>query len=270
MIATWHKRDPPERAEGIGWLAVDLRERGAIEVAGELGAIIHLAAQLPRPGESNERQSVANRAIDKSVLECAARACVPVVYASTGALYAEPVPASGWSEQGPITPSGPYLEEKAWAEAYGFTLAKQTGMSFTALRINAPYGPEQSTRTVMTLFVDQALAGGPLTYLGTGSREQDFSYVDDVADACIAALDAPAGTFNVAGGESVTMRGLAELVAHAAGLGRDTVVAAGRPDPQEGRRAVFDLERSATRLGWTPRVSLADGIARCLARGTSA
>lgn len=267
VLGTHFRRDPPPAADGVRWVRVDLREPGTIEAMGELSAVIHLAAQLPDAGRNDERQAAAtNRAIDENVIGAALARRVPVIYASGGSLYAGPPPVSGWGEQAATAPVGPYLQEKAWAEVRGMTLARESGAGFTALRINAPYGPEQRARTVMQIFVEQALAGGPVTYLGTGSREQDFTYEVDVADAGVAALDGPGGTFNVAGGEPVTMRRLAEMIAESAGLDRDAVLPAGRPDPQEGRRVAFDLRQSAQLLGWAPRVRLVDGISRCLSR----
>lgn len=264
VIATHFRCDRALEADGVAWLRVDLRKPHAIDAIGEVSAVVHLAANIPDGSHSDERQAADNRAIDESVLCTALARRVPVVYASTGALYGGAPPATGWGEGAGLAPVGPYLEEKAWAESLGIRASEHFGVRFAALRINAPYGPAQRGRTVMQLFVEQALAGGPLTYLGTGSREQDFTYVADAADACVAALDGPSGTFNVAGGEPVTMRQLAEMVAQCAGLDRDAVVAAGRLDPEEGRRAAFDLSRSAQLLGWTPRVRLEDGIGRCL------
>jgi nucleoside-diphosphate-sugar epimerase len=268
VIATYLTSNPPAAPAGVTWVRADLRDPGFVEVLGELSAIVHLAAVIPSGDESIAELAAANRAMDDNVLGVAAVRGISVVYASTGALYAEPLPATGWSEVGPITPVGPYLEEKAWAEVRGATLARHAGSSFTALRINAPYGPEQRNRTVIQVFVEQALAGGPIRYFGSGSREQEFTFVSDVADACAAALalvlGGRGGTFNIAGGGPVTMRRLAEIVAECAGLGPDAAVPAGRPDPQEGRRVAFDLRLAAERLGWSPRVTLADGIRQCL------
>jgi nucleoside-diphosphate-sugar epimerase len=270
VIATHRSSEPGGVLAEVIWARTDLREAGSVDRMGELSAVVHLAAVIPGGSRPIEDQAAENRAIDDNVLRAAARRGIPVVYASTGALYAEPLPATGWSEHGPISPVGPYLEEKAWAEARGATLAEEAGSSFTALRINAPYGPEQTNRTVIQIFLEQALAGGPITYFGSGSREQEFTFVSDVADACAAALkvEGRGGTFNVAGGETVTMRRLAEVVARCAGLSPDRVTAAGKPDPQEGRRVAFDLRLAEDRLGWAPRVALADGIRRCLDHGS--
>lgn len=176
MIATFW-RTPPSRLDfGIDWRRADLREFGALDRLAPVEAIIHCAAALPASFTECQHEASINQAIDQNVLAAAERWQVPLVYASTAALYGDGLPrhSGGWCESDPITAYGPYLRGKAWTESRGLELRQRLGLHFTALRINAPYGAGQRSNTVLMKFVDQALAGGPLRYYGEGARMQDF------------------------------------------------------------------------------------------------
>jgi nucleoside-diphosphate-sugar epimerase len=258
----WHRVAPPF-ADG---LQADLTVPGALDDVGAADAIVHTAALLPASFDDCAEEAAANRRIDEHVLAAAERLRARVVYASTISLYA-PGTGDALDESARLEPVGPYQQEKAWGERAGLAWAERTGLAFTALRISAPYGPGQRTRTVIQLFVERALAGGPLEYFGSGAREQDFTWADDGAEACVRALAGPTGAFNVTGGRTVTMRELASVVAHAAGLGPGAVRAAGRPDPQEGVLARYDVTAARRRLGWSARTPLEVGIGRLLEQG---
>jgi UDP-glucose 4-epimerase len=252
---------PPDLGSGVEWRQVDLTDAGALSAVPAADAI---------PVTFDKAHSVAqtNRMIDDNVFEYVSRTEASLIYASSSSLYGDG-PAKhpgGFRESDPIAADAPYQREKAWAEAEGRQVADRAGARFTALRINAPFGPRQRTQTVMRRFLGDARAAHRLRYYGEGSREQDFTYIDDVAGAFASALAGPGGVFNVSGGQPVSMRGLASLIAELAGLDPDLVGPAGMPDPQEGRRARFDLSAARTVLGWTPQTELREGISRCLAR----
>jgi UDP-glucose 4-epimerase len=224
---------------------------------------VHAAAALPDSFDNSDHVGARNRAIDDQVLLFARRWHVPVVYVSTVALYPQSagVPLDESTE---IAPIGGYLTEKARTEQLGLDQAEVTGVPFTVLRICAPYGPGQARRTVIQHFVERAKAGESLEYYGTGSREQDFTWADDVGDAVALALSGRGGIFNVATGRPITMRALAEAVAGAAELPSGLVRPAGRVDPQEGAKARFDVTAAARELRWTAATTVEIGIARLL------
>ena len=165
----------------------------------------------------------------------------------------------------PPQPDNPYARAKLESEIAGAEQAQRHGTAFTALRLCAPYGPGQIARTVVSVFVEAALQGAPLQYYGRGTREQCFTFVADVARAFALALEAPPGTYNVAGESPVTMKKLGYLVAEVCGVPNKLVRPSGHPDPQEGVRARFDCGLAKRSLGWVPAVSLRDGLARHVA-----
>jgi nucleoside-diphosphate-sugar epimerase len=265
VTAIWHRVEPGSRAE-IRSIRADLRNVEAVGRLPHAEAVVHCAAVLPASFEDSTGQADVNRAIDVNVFEWGRRCGAAVVYASGTSLYDHrPHPARPFRENDPVYANGPYLEEKWWAEQYGAELASRGQIAFTVLRLSAPYGPRQRAATVVWRFIDRALAGGPLEYWGDGSRRQDFTYADDAGAAFCDALTGPGGTFNIASGSAVSMRELAAVVADVVGLDPDAVRPAMRPDPQAGSPADYDIDAAREKLGWTPTVSIRDGIAECVA-----
>lgn len=265
VVAVRHRRDGTFKHPAVRWIRADLSAAGLPRGADRsgFGAIVHLAAMLPSGTVTAEEAARVNRRIDDRVFKMAATQGATVVYASGTSVYGElreDVPVDERAEPAPL---GPYPLAKLEGERTGAEAVRSGGGRFVALRVCAPYGPGQAVRTVIQLFVERALAGEPLLYFGTGSREQAFTFVSDAAAAFRLALGAGEGCYNIAGGPVITMKDLAATVAELAG--RPALVqASGRPDPEEGRRARFDTGRAARELGWIPHVPLRDGLLRCI------
>ena len=259
FTAVWNTVEP----DAASTLRADLTRADALAGIEGVTAVVHAAAALPMSFADSDAVGQINRQIDDLMLSRAQRWEVPVVYVSGTSIY-RPAGEKLLDEAAAVAPVGRYLEEKARTEELGLRQAEQTGRPFTSLRVSAPYGFGQRSRTVVVHFVDAARRGEPLQYYGTGSREQDFTWADDVGTAAGLALDGPGGVFNIATGEPVRMRQLAETVAVAAGLPLTTVRPAGRPDPQEGSKVRLDVRAAARDLGWTATTPLSEGVARLL------
>jgi nucleoside-diphosphate-sugar epimerase len=248
-------------ATGLDVLAIgrdrDLSVVGALDGLPAVDAVLHAAARLPASYAPDDPAGDVNRAIDDVVLAYARRHGAAVVFASTAALYAAldtPI-----AEDAALDVRGSYLEAKATTEDRG----ARAGVAFASLRLTSPYGPGLGARNVLGRFVEEATAGRPFGWMGEGAREQDFTYVADIADAFVRAIGS-AGVYNVAAGAPTTMRELAELVAQEAGnpgLARPL----GGIDPQDGRRARLDISKAAADLSWTPMTPLRHGIRALLA-----
>jgi UDP-glucose 4-epimerase len=250
-------------------LVADLTQARGIDAAAGFSpqVVVHLAAERPESfrGEEVDRVSETNERIDRNVIRFCQESRVSLVYASGTSVYGlkhdRPM-----VESDPIDPVGPYVRQKVETEE----LAQQTlfkhGVSFTSLRICAPYGPGQEARTVMNLFIEKAIEDAPLLYHGSGERRQDFTYVDDVAEAIsLAAEGGPGGIFNIATGRPVTMKQLAELVVDSVEGCTSVVQPSGEEDPQEQETALFSIEKARKDLGWEPKTSLKAGLRMCVA-----
>jgi UDP-glucose 4-epimerase len=152
----------------------------------------------------------------------------------------------------------PYLAAKLVGERY---FREMPGT--TILRLSGPVGPGYRQQFILGFFLNRALRSENLEVWGTGTREQDFVDVRDIARAVQLSLDRPAGgTFNVASGRAVTMRDLAQTVCDV--LGRGSVRQSAKPDAKEGQTARFSVNSISNALGWRPQYSLSDAIANLL------
>lgn len=222
------------------------------------GWLIHFAARLPVAPVTDAEAAASNRAIDGRLLEFCAAHSLGLVYASSMFYQRSPAPVA---EDGPLDPPTLYHREKARSEELGLAWAARTGLTFTALRLSAPYGAGQQVRTVLKIFLERARQGQPIQYFGAGTREQDFTHASDVVTAVLAAVRCPAtGLFNIASGQPVTMRELAQTVVTAVPDCASEIRAAGSPDPQDGWPARYSIEKAARLWDWRPQMTLEAGI----------
>jgi UDP-glucose 4-epimerase len=247
---------PESNAERI--IALDLRhpDSAAVLETFEPTVIVHAAAVLPQrfSDNSSDDAAKANRTIDDLVMKAAAGVGCQICYISGTSLYG--CVDTTVTEESPVQPRGPYLAEKRHTEERLLALHDRS----VVLRVSAVYGPSQRSTTVLQTFIRKALLGEDVLFFGSGSREQDFVAVEDVARAVVAALTSSVtGMFNVASGRAITMRDLAHLVVSSLGSA-SRVRAAGVEDPQEGCAARYSIEKAKREMSWAPAVMLEAGI----------
>lgn len=259
------RRAVRSRVEGI---TVTMAELGrpetlarAVREAGPLDAVFHLAARLP--GAEDARDSAAflaeNGVATAALLEAAARSgCNRFVYASSigivGVPKGEPI-----GEDHPVTIRHAYFLGKYAGELCCHI--SPPGLVAVAMRIASPYGPGMAENTVLSQWIGQAMQGSPLELWGNGTRAQDFVHVSDVVRGLrLAAANADQGVFNLGSGVATTMGDLAQSVRAATGR-RVEIRSADRADPEDGARWRLDLAKTQARLGYSPEVSLPDGLA---------
>jgi len=258
-------RDPARLDPAAEAIVADLAAPATLTVDRAYDALFHLAAQLPAADATEADFWTRNVGATEALLAAAERAGVArFVYMSSISVIGAPV-ATPVGEDHPTAPDNPYSASKLAAEQ-ACVAAQARGQSVVSLRLTSPYGPGMAKGTVLPFFVARALRGEPLTWHGEGSRAQDFVHVDDVVAgslaAATAAAAAPGPLYNLASGTATTMRVLAETIA-----ARTCVPAAasGQPDPQDGVRWDIAIDRARSELGYSPRVTLADGLAAYIA-----
>lgn len=257
---------------GVDTVPVDLTNERAVEqLAHSLGTfetIVHAAADVPPTFDSASAARALSRNL--AMLTHVGMLLAPLgrlVFLSSTSVYgSRSGEAVGRDHE--AHPENLYAVSKLAGEHIARVLAHAQGGSAVSLRLSAPYGAGQSHRTVLQLFVERAVKGQPLQYFGTGSRTQDFTHVDDIAAAIVMACHTGHGHYNVASGQPIAMRTLAELVVAIVGRPGAKVEAAGFPDPQEDYRAQWPLERTIRELGFRARWTLEEGI-RSLAEHVS-
>jgi UDP-glucose 4-epimerase len=134
-----------------------------------------------------------------------------IVYASTAAVYGSPI-YTPIDENHPLNPVSPYGASKLAGERLGFAYRNTYDMDFAAVRIFNTWGPRQP-RYVLYDFV-QKLKKNPslLEVLGDGTQIRDYCYVSDTVNAFLVVAEKGNGVYNIAGGEPVSIKELAEIV----------------------------------------------------------
>jgi UDP-glucose 4-epimerase len=221
--------------------------------------------------QADPRGDLAQNADATLRLILAAREAAPaarVVHASTRQLYGRPR-ALPVAEDHPIDPPDANAVSKWAAEQYWLLEAKVHGRPVVSLRLTNCYGPRlriaDAKQTFLGLWIRRVLEGEAFEVWG-GEQMRDLAYGDDVAEAFIAALDAPSGAYNLGGSPPVSLRelGAALIRANGAGEFRVETFPADRAKIDIGSYAADDRAfRAAT--GWAPRVTLEEGLARTLA-----
>jgi nucleoside-diphosphate-sugar epimerase len=180
----------------------------------------------------------------------AARGIAHVIYLSTAEVYGDaPLP---WHEDGPTLGTSDYARTKLDAEAALPAAA--------ILRLGVVYGPGQ-TSTMVIATVARALAAREHVALTAGEQTRDFVFVDDVADAIVAALVAQPAIINIGSGVETRVRDAIELLAG----GSSPLLGFGERAMRDGeaRRYVLDIDRAVRLLGWRATTPLAAGLAAC-------
>jgi len=121
---------------------------------------------------------------------------------------------------------------------------------------------------VIGWFIKHVVCDETIEIFGDGNQIRDLTYVDDVVNALLTALDTPAcygDIFNL-GGEKTSLKNLAELMIDTAGRGKYQLV----PFPEERKKIDIgdfysDYNKFKKATGWTPRVSLHEGLQQTIA-----
>ncbi|MEO5574891.1 MAG: NAD-dependent epimerase/dehydratase family protein [Gaiellaceae bacterium] len=193
------------------------------------------------------------------VFEAAAASGTRVVFASSSSIYGEaeryPTP-----EDVPPRPVSPYGITKLTAEHLARAYGRSFGLDAVVLRYFNAYGPRQRPDMAFPRVVDALAAGGAFTLFGDGEQSRSFTFVGDVVEASVLAMErAEAGTtYNVGGGQEATMNETIALLESIAGMRldvrRDEAVAG------DQRRTKADTTRIRDELGWQPSTSLQEGL----------
>lgn len=252
-------------------------EAAALIRATRYDVIAHLAAQI------DVRKSVNNPRFDADInvmgtinlLEAlksrSDSAATRFVFVSTGgALYGDAARTPS-DESTPKNPDAPYGIAKLAAEFYTAYYSRVHKLETAALRLGNVYGPRQDPHGeagVIAIFCGWIGEGKPVRVFGDGKQTRDYVYVGDVAAAVYTVSRAdlpPAGAvdaraFNIATGKETSVLQLAEALGRIAGT-------APQFDFQPERRgeikvSVLDCGKARSVLGWTPAVTIDEGLAR--------
>jgi len=191
--------------------------------------------------------------------------------ASTSQVYGDPQihpqPESYWGHVNPVGPRSAYDEAKRFAEALTMAYHRAHGLDTRIVRLFNVYGPRMRADDgrVIPAFITAALAGAPLPVHGDGRQTRSFCFVDDLLEGLyrLATFDGLAGeVVNLGNPEETSLLELAQIVASLVGR-TPNVVHLPLPEDDPTRRRP-DIRKAQASLGWSPTVSLEQGLRRTI------
>ncbi|MFE4608770.1 NAD-dependent epimerase/dehydratase family protein [Streptomyces niveus] len=216
----------------------------------------------------------------ETVLEAARRHDVPILVASTSEVYGKNT-ADGLTEDAdrivgsPLKNRWSYAEAKALDETMAYLYGVEYGVRTVIVRLFNTVGPRQSGRYGMVIprFVQQALAGEPVTLFGDGQQIRCFCHVLDVIPSLVALLEdegAHGTVFNLGSSEQVSMAELAAKVIAATGSSSTVVKIpyeqAYGPGFEDMQRRIPNCDKARGRIGFRPTRTLDDIIESVIAQ----
>ena len=233
------------------------------EVYGDFDAVMNLAARAGvRYSIKNPHVYFTTNAIGTlNLLElCKDFGVKKFLLASTSSLYAgQPMP---FREDLPVnTPISPYAASKKSAEVTCYTYHYLYGIDVSVVRYFTVYGPAGRPDMSIFRFVYKIMKGEPVEIYGDGTQSRDFTYVDDIAEGTIKALK-PLGyeIINLGGNNPHSLKEVLELIEKY--LGKKAEVVYKDFHKADLKATWADISKAQKLLGWSPKVSLEEGIKR--------
>ncbi len=202
-----------------------------------------------------------------NMLELARRLRIPILQSSTSEVYGDPKEhpqrETYWGNVNPIGIRSCYDEGKRCAETLFFDYHRQYGLPIKVVRIFNTYGPRMlpNDGRVVSNFIVQALKGREITIYGDGSQTRSFCCVSDLVVGLEAMMKTPnriTGPVNLGNPVEFTVRELAETIIRIT-ESKSKIVYKPLPQDDPARRKP-DVSLARELLGWTPAVSLEDGL----------
>ena len=247
---------------------MDIRDKKLSEVFEheKPDTVNHHAAQIDvrKSGEDPIADAEANILGSLNVItNCVRFGVKRVVYASTGgAIYGDPqyLPAN---ENHPINPISQYGVSKHTVEHYLHLYSVVNGLNYVILRYSNVFGPRQNPygeAGVVAIFAIQMLTGKQPTIFGPGDKTRDYAHVSDIVKANIVALDKGKNAiYNIGTGVETSDQEIFDTLASVLGYKGKPIYAPVRKG--EVYRIALDCSKARKELGWSPKLSLKEGIA---------
>jgi len=193
-----------------------------------------------------------------------------ILFASTSEVYGDPAmhpqKEDYWGNVNPIGIRSCYDEGKRVAETLMMDYHRQNGVDIKIMRIFNTYGPRMlaADGRVVSNFIVQALQGDDITVYGKGSQTRSFCYVDDLIDGMVRLMNSEnfIGPVNIGNPEEYTILDLAQKIIAMTGS-RSKIAYKQLPSDDPTQRKP-DITLAREKLGWTPTVSVNDGLTRTI------
>lgn len=226
-------------------------------------AIVHIAAKAGvRPSIQYPLAYQQTNVIGlQNLLEFArAREIKQFVFTSSSSVYGinEHFP---WKEDEQLLPISPYAMTKQAGEMMGHVYNKLFNIRFIALRLFTVYGPAQRPDLAIHKFTKAILSEDPITMYGDGNTSRDYTYVDDVVQGIISAINYDKTGFeiiNIGNNHAVSLNEL--IVAIEEMAGKRAIIKQLSEQPGDVQKTFADISKAKQLLGYNPQTNLKEGL----------
>lgn len=254
---------PLQGKKGFRLVEADILALDLAKILSGVEAVFHLAAQAgvrTSWGENFFLYVKNNIQATQSLLEAAkALALQKFIYASSSSVYGL-TPILPMSETNPLIPLSPYGVTKLAAEHLALLYWKNFAVPTVSLRFFTVYGPGQRPDMAFHKFFRSIAEGKPATIFGDGKQTRDFTYIDDIIEACLAALERgrPGETYNVGGGHQEMLVETFPLLEEICSKKINILwVEKQKGDVSE---TLADITKARRELDYSPRTALREGL----------
>jgi UDP-glucuronate 4-epimerase len=157
-------------------------------------------------------------------------------------------------------PLAPYPASKKACEVMGYTYHNLHQMNFTALRFFSVYGPKGRPDMMPFMVTDRIVKGEEITLFDAGQMKRDWTYVDDIVNGIIAAMERPLGyeIINLGRGEPVLMADFVEIIEEL--TGKKAILATPPAPASEPKITFANIDKARNLLGYNPQTLVTDGL----------
>jgi nucleoside-diphosphate-sugar epimerase len=254
----------PRASDRFTFVEAALQETDLLPLLDGVTHVFHLAAQAGvRRSWGREFQvyTVNNIEATQVLLEaCVGRPIERLVYASSSSVYGDNTPVPMREDALP-QPVSPYGVSKLAAEQLCYLYSVNHGVPATSVRYFTVYGPRQRPDMGFHRFLSAVLRGQAITVYGDGEQTRDFTFVADAVSATIAAAErgVPGRAYNIGGGSRVSLNEVLDIIGRV--TGRPLTIERGPAQKGDMRDTWADTSLARADLGFSPSVTLADGLA---------
>jgi NAD dependent epimerase/dehydratase len=270
-LGSWGWLDHSLLVEQMRIIPGDIVDRDSVRNAMDgCDVVLHLAALIGIPYSYLAPASYVNTNIigTLNVLQSGRDLGTPrIVHTSTSETYgtAQTVPIG---ENHPLQGQSPYSASKIGADKMAESYHCSFGLPVVTVRPFNTFGPRQSQRAVIPTIITQCLSGDQV-HLGATSPTRDLNFVENTVDGFVRAAltpDIDGQVINLGSGREISIGDLAQLIAELAGSSIEIISeeARIRPENSEVERLLADASHAEQIMGWTPAVSLEDGLTQTI------
>jgi len=249
----------------------DIRDEALVAklfAEGRFDAVMHLAAMAGvRPSllDPLHYADVNVRGTLILLEELKERPATRFVFASSSSVYGSNEKVPFREDEDIHHPVSPYAATKRAGELLAYTHHHLYGIPTSCLRFFTVYGPRQRPEMAIHKFVDAVHRGKPIPFFGDGSTRRDYTYIDDIVDGVLRAIDRCAGyeIYNLGESQTTSLSELVRLIGEV--TGKEPVLDRQPMQPGDVLVTYADVSKAREQLGYDPRTSVREGLERFVA-----